>query len=173
MKKAVIFDLDQTLLDTDGLAHLRSAKKWSEIYKLIPSLSAFQGIDHIMEYLYDNDIAVIVITTSPSPYCSKIITHCGWRVNGQICYHDVSRIKPHPESFTKALNDYDLDVKQTISAGDKDIDIQASNSAGIPSIACTWASPNIKALLASNPTYVANNVTELFDLIKSFFSTNQ
>jgi phosphoglycolate phosphatase-like HAD superfamily hydrolase len=173
VNKAVIFDLDQTLLDTNSVAHLRDARNWSEIYKIIPSLSAFEGIDNIMEFLYENDINVIVITTSPGSYCSRIITHCGWKVNGQICYHDVSRRKPDPESFLKALKDYNLDIKQTISAGDKDIDIVASNSAGIPSIACTWASPNVNALLGSNPKFIANNVSELFNIIQTFFSKNQ
>lgn len=165
----MIFDLDQTLLDTSSVAHLRDAKNWAKIYELIPQLTAFEGIDTIMEFLYENDISIVIVTTSPPPYCSKIVKHCGWKITGQITYYDVNRRKPDPEAFLKAVKDYDLDIKKTISAGDRDIDIKASHAADIPSIACTWASPDKNLLISTNPTYTANSVNELFELIRLFF----
>lgn len=170
MIKAVLFDLDQTLSDTSPVAHLRDAKNWSEVYRNIPFLTAFKGISELIEELNSNNIAVIIITTSPSSYCTRIVNHFGWKTTGHICYHDVSRRKPHPESFLKAIKDYNLDISKTISAGDRDIDIIASRSAGIPSIACTWASQDKSALLKEESTFIADNPEELIGIVRKFFS---
>jgi len=169
MKPAVIFDLDQTLLDTSSIAHLRSPGNWGAAVKAAKNLTPFPGINEILEWLAKNNIEVVVITTSPAMYCTAIITHFQWKVAGQVCYHDVSRRKPDPEAFVKAVKDFGLDISRTISVGDRDIDIIASNTIHIPSIACPWASPDIQTLLAAKPTFVAKDTTELFGTIKGFF----
>lgn len=46
-------------------------------------------------------------------------------------YHDAKPIKPHPAPMLKALELMEVSAKQAISFGDRVIDIQASNDAGI------------------------------------------
>ncbi len=171
MKPGVILDLDQTLSDTRIIAHLRKPNRWKEAYSEIPKLVSFPFIDDLIKFCNNNGILVIIITTSPSTYCSKIISHFKWQINGTICYHDVSRIKPDPESFLKAIKDYDLDIKRTISAGDREMDILASKTAKIPSIGCLWASDEVQKLVNSKPEYIAKTSEELFNIIKSFHSS--
>lgn len=170
MNPGVIFDLDQTLLDTSTLAHLRDARKWSDIYPLIQHLTPTDAINQIIDFLNEKGVKIVVVTMSPSTYCSKIIQHCGWKITGQICYHDVSKRKPDPEAFSKAIKDFNLDATKTITVGDRDIDIKASNVLQIPSIACTWGSPDKSLLLASNPTYVTHTPDELLLTIKKIFN---
>jgi len=169
MKPAVIFDLDQTLLDTSGIAHLRSPGNWNKAIAQVPTLSPFPGIDEIFDCLAQNNIEIVIITTSPGIYCTAIVNHFQWKIAGQVCYHDVGRRKPDPEAFIKAVKAFDLDVSRTISAGDRDIDILASNAAQIPSIACPWASPDAQALLAAKPTFIANDTAAVLRAIKTFF----
>jgi phosphoglycolate phosphatase-like HAD superfamily hydrolase len=169
MNPSVIFDLDQTLVDTSILEPLRKQGRWRDVYTLIPKLSAFLNVDTFLNILIEKKILVVLITTSPSTYCNKILTAFKWKITGSICYHDVyPHIKPDPKAFTKAIEDFDLDIKKTISAGDRDIDIIASNAANIPAIACTWASPNKIALLNSKPNWVANSPDEMIQHIKKF-----
>jgi phosphoglycolate phosphatase/pyrophosphatase PpaX len=170
VKSGVIFDLDQTLVDTSTLAQLRDARQWSAIYPLIKNLAITDAINRTIEYLNQKQVKIIVVTTSPSTYCSRIIQHCGWKIDGQICYHDVSKRKPDPEAFAKAIKDYDLDVSKTVSIGDRDIDIKASNAINLPSIACTWGSPDTSLLLAANPTHIANTPEELLQIITQLYN---
>ncbi len=173
MKPSVIFDLDQTLIDTSSVETFRKSRDWTSAINRIPTLTPFDGINDLIKTLNVNSIEVIIITKSPGHYCSAIVKYFKWQITGQICYHDVRPdIKPHPAAFLKAIKDYDLDVSKTISVGDSDIDIVASTSAKIPSIACTWASPAPQALLASNPTYVAKNPVELTSILSGFFYLN-
>lgn len=170
MNPGIIFDLDQTLLDTSSVAHLRDAKNWSAIYPLIKGFSAFETVDDTIAYLNNIGVKVIIVTTSPRPYCVEIIEHCGWTTAGQICFHDVKRRKPDPESFSKAILDHGLDITKTITVGDRDIDIMASNALDLPSIACTWASPDKAALLAAKPTFIAHGPGEMSSLIRKFYN---
>jgi phosphoglycolate phosphatase-like HAD superfamily hydrolase len=169
MSAAVILDLDQTLVDTSKLEPLRKSGNWGKVYDQIPSLKEFPEINFLLKDLNDKHIKTVIITTSPSGYCSKIVNHFGWSISGMICYHDVKpHIKPHPKAFLQALEKFSIDPNRIISAGDRDIDIVASKAAKIPSIACTWASPNPTALLNSKPEFVAHSSKELRELIRTF-----
>lgn len=168
MRPAVIFDLDQTLVGTRHIAHLRKPGKWNLAYEEIKTLKCLDDITNLIGKLNQHDVDIIIITTSPSTYCTKIIQHFGWKIKGKICYHDVSNIKPDPESFSKALKDFQLDPAKTISAGDHAKDIIASSCAGIPSVACVWDSDDATSLLASEPSYVAKDPVRLCEIILNF-----
>ncbi len=171
MNASVIFDLDQTLIDSSGLEVLRKRRDWDQVYKSLHKIEEYQSVSEILNTLNQNSIKIIIITTSPSAYCRRIVDQFGWDIAGCICYHDVyPNIKPHPEAFLKAINDYNLDIDQTISVGDRSIDIEASQRAHIPSIGCTWGSPDTASLLYAGPTFIANNTAELYLHLKTFHS---
>ncbi|MFA4868103.1 MAG: HAD hydrolase-like protein [Pedobacter sp.] len=174
MRPSVIFDLDQTLVDTKHLADLRKNGRWNQIYGEIQKLKSYDKIDDLFNFLSRNSIDIIIVTMSPSSYCSRIVDYFGWNVGGKICYHDVKpNLKPHPEPFLKAIRDYQLDPARTISAGDSAIDIIASKRANIPSIACSWDSDDTVSLLASSPTFHAHNPNDLFMQIIKFHNLSQ
>ncbi|WP_053058267.1 HAD family hydrolase [Pedobacter sp. BMA] len=169
MKKAVIFDLDQTLIDTSSIEHLRRAGSWQFAYEGVKKLNSYAGIDEFIHLLNQNSVDVFIITMSPSTYCSKVIERCKWEISGTVCYHDVRPlIKPHPEPFLKLIRDFKLDTQSLISAGDSAHDIVSSNKANVTSIACSWGSRDTSNLLSASPTYVANSPSVMFDLIKTF-----
>jgi phosphoglycolate phosphatase-like HAD superfamily hydrolase len=168
MTPGVIFDLDQTLIDTSSVEHYRKTRNWRAASNGVKALTPFPFINTILEELSRHGIKSVIITTSPSVYCKAIIEHFNWQVSGAICYHDVSRIKPDPMAFHKALKDYNLEASRTISAGDRDIDILASRAANIAAIACSWASPNPSALMHTKPDYIATKPLELVQLIRQF-----
>ena len=169
MRKAVIFDLDQTLVDTSNIEHHRKSGNWNSVYEGIGQLIANKEIDDLIKLLNEGGILIFIVTMSPSTYCQKIIDRFKWNVTGKICYHDVKPlIKPHPESFNRILRDYNLEADNVISAGDSAHDIVASNKANIKSIACCWASKDVDSLLLANPTLTAKSPTDLVSLVKEF-----
>lgn len=170
MSPALLLDLDQTLSDTSSLEALRKAGNWTGAYAGIPNLKPYPPLTELIEQCRAAGIKVIVITVSPSGYCSRVISQLKHQIDGSICYHDVRpNIKPHPAAFQKAIKDYDLDPQKIISAGDSAKDIIASHAAGIPAIACLWATAEQEALLATEPEYQAESPEEMANHVRGFF----
>lgn len=165
----IIFDLDQTLVDTSHLETLRKQRNWKKIYAQIPSLIPYEGINEIIQSFNSREIPIGIVTTSPESYCSRIIRHCGWEIAATVCYHDVKRRKPHPESMHLILQKLGLGNQNVISIGDRAMDIVASKQAGIVSVAATWGSKEVDDLLATSPDYIADNVEELDSILNDFF----
>ena len=85
-----------------------------------------------------------------------------------VCYHDTKNKKPDPDPINKALSLLNKEPGKVLSFGDRDIDIIASNTANVPSVACLWGAPDINALIQANPKYMINNSVELVNLVSNF-----
>ena len=83
-----------------------------------------------------------------------------------VSYHDAKPIKPHPAPMLKALELMQCSAKETISFGDKVIDIQASNATGIESVACFWGTKEKNELLRSGYSHAIVKPKEIITLIR-------
>ena len=79
-------------------------------------------------------------------------------------YHDAKPIKPHPAPMLKALEFMQIPASKAISFGDRVIDIQASNAAGIESVACFWGEKS--ELLQSGYSHAIVRPDEILTLIR-------
>lgn len=163
--KGIIFDLDQTLICSKPAESLRKQRRWQEVYSMIPSLVPYSGVTQLIERLGKAGIKTAIVTTAPGSYCSRVIQHWKWRIDATVCYHDVQRIKPHPEAIILALLKLRLSPNNTISVGDRDSDIIASKNAGVKTGACLWGCENPDSVLITNPDYVFKTIPELADYI--------
>lgn len=161
----VIFDLDQTLIDSSIALLARSNREWNTVYGLIPNFKVYEGVHEVLSYLKENSISTAIVTSSPRPYYDKVIRHHKLSADYSVCYHDTSKRKPHPEPILKAVN-Y-LDGKIVLSLGDDPKDIIASKVANVKSVACVWGTVNVSELIATSPDYVCNSIDELYELIVS------
>ena len=66
----------------------------------------------------------------------------------------------------KALEVLGCDARSAISFGDRVIDIQSSNAAGIESVACFWGTKEKSELLHSDYSHAIINPTEILTLIR-------
>lgn len=66
----------------------------------------------------------------------------------------------------KALELLGCSAKNAISFGDRVIDIQASNAAGVESVACFWGTKEKKELLKSAYTHAIIAPNEILTLIR-------
>ena len=66
--KAIIFDLDQTLVDSRHIEHLRRSRQWSIVYQKIPAILAYDGINEVLSVTRDNGIKLAIVSSSPSSY---------------------------------------------------------------------------------------------------------
>ncbi|GAB3901552.1 HAD family hydrolase [Spirosoma agri] len=164
---SLILDLDQTLIDTSSAQNHRKPGGWQTAYGLIPSFIIYDGIAEIFQYIKDKKIKVCIVTTSPSIYCGKVLTHWSIPHDHMICYHDVKRIKPDPEGFLKAIQLLGDNPANILSLGDRAIDIKASKAANVETIGCLWGSAERQLVIDAKPEYLAETAHEALAIVKS------
>ncbi len=164
--KAIIFDLDQTLVDSKRVKKFRDTRQWSKVYQLIPTLKLYPHIQEILSFLNKENIKIAIVTTSPSVYAKKIINHFNINTDVIVAYHDTVKRKPDPEPMLFALTKLGTKPKNTLSVGDRAIDIIASNDSKVLSGACLWDSDEEQLLLSAGPDYVFRNPKELLNFLK-------
>ncbi len=164
--KSVIFDLDLTLVDTTCLEQFRHNRQWQEAYANIPNTLMYDGIANVLEIIRKFQIKTAIVSTSPRPYVEKIVSYYNIPAQYIVSYHDTKPIKPHPAQMLKALELMGVQSKNTISFGDRVIDIQASNAAGIESVACFWGTKEKSELLRSDYSHAIVKPEEILTLIR-------
>jgi HAD superfamily hydrolase (TIGR01549 family) len=157
---ALIIDLDQTLVDSSIAEPLRNQGRWNEVYQLIPIMKPYKNITETLSLLNSNDIKIAVVTSAPRTYCEKVISQWGWKIDTTVCYHDTQNKKPSPEPLLLAIKNLKVHKTEVVSAGDRDIDIQASKAAGVFSLGCGWGCKEIEMLKASTPDKLITTVEE-------------
>ena len=164
--RSIIFDLDLTLVDTTLAEDARHSRNWQLAYSLIPQFSVYSGLENVFEIIRKYNIKAAVVSTSPRPYVEKVIMHFNLPCQHIVSYHDAKPIKPHPAQMLKALELMGISSKEAISFGDRAIDIQASNAAGIESVACFWGTKEKAELLRSGYSHAIVKPEEILTLIR-------
>lgn len=164
--KNIIFDLDLTLVETTCLEKARHARNWGEAYRLIPQTNLYEGIDSVLDIIRKNNINTTIVSTSPRYYVEKIVAYYNIPAKWIVSYHDAKPIKPHPAQMHMALQLMQAPAKDTISFGDRTIDIIASNAAGIESVACLWGTKERATLLSSSYNHIIIKPQEILTLIR-------
>ena len=164
--KSVIFDLDLTLVDTTNLESLRHNRNWQEAYRRISETVMYDGMTEVLEVIRKHHIPCAIVSTSPRPYVEKIVAHYNLPVQHIVSYHDAKPIKPHPAQMLKALDLMGVSAKDAFSFGDRVIDIEASNAAGIESVACFWGTKEKGELLHSGYSHAIVRPNEVLTLIR-------
>jgi HAD superfamily hydrolase (TIGR01549 family) len=168
-RRGVIFDLDQTLVDSSTLDALRKARRWPDVYGRIRELATYDGIAAIMTRLQASDIATAIVTSSPRPYCSKVLSSCELQVDVCICYHDTKLRKPHPAPMLLALEKLDVLPENAVAIGDSGDDIRSAKAAGVFAIAAGWGSGDVDSLKAAAPDAFVTSVNELDSFLVRHF----
>lgn len=166
MRKNIIFDLDLTLVDTTVCEQGRHDRNWPLVYSLIPQCSVYEGLEKVFEIIRKHGIMTCIVSTSPRTYVEKIVQQFNLPIKHIVAYHDAKPIKPHPAPMFKALELMNCNAKSAISFGDRVIDIQSSNSAGIESVACFWGTKERAELIKSDYTHAIINPNEILTMIR-------
>ena len=135
-------------------------------YALIPKCTLYEGIDEVFVIIRKFGIKSCIVSTSPRPYVERLVAQFNMPVKWIVSYHDAKPIKPHPAPMLKALELMQCSAKETISFGDRVIDIQASNAANIESVACFWGTKEKSELLRSGYSHAIVKPEEIITLIR-------
>jgi phosphoglycolate phosphatase/pyrophosphatase PpaX len=167
----LIFDLDQTLLDTSIAESFRKERLWNQVYSLIPEFNPYPDLIPAIQHIHALNYPIAIVSSSPASYCEKVAKH--WKIpyNALIGFHDTPYHKPHPQPISKALERLKTNPHSTLSFGDKMVDIQASQSAKVISVGCLWGSLDPESLINSHPNHILYSPKELLPLFKAILNT--
>lgn len=164
--KNAIFDLDMTLVDSNIAESARKQRNWQYVYSLIPSFTLYPGMAEVFNYIRNNGIKVAIVSTSPRPYLERVCNYFSIPTDAILGYHDCGRIKPAPEGMFRAMLAIGSSADNTVSFGDRAIDIQAANAARITSVACLWGTSEGRALINSCPSATIDSPIQIIDFLK-------
>lgn len=144
--EAALFDLDNTLVNTNSLKEYREGSKENRLtHDELLTTKLYPKTKVVLESLRNSKVLMAVVTNSPKQYALDILNHHG--VLGYfekiVTYNDVgpSGIKPSPCGINLALDSLGLtNENNIIFVGDDAKDINASYAAGIKPITPAWAS---------------------------------
>jgi len=159
----VIFDLDQTLIDSRIAGPERQARNWSGVYKLIPHFTVYDGVLELLCGLRDRGVPHTIVTSTPRPYCEKVVDHWGFEIprNLMVCYHDTRAHKPSPEPILLGLQKLGARSGEGAHVGDDEKDTPAAKAAGVTAIGALWGAVDAEGLSASSPDQLFQTVGEL------------
>lgn len=157
----VLFDLDQTLIDSREAEPLRRARKWSVVYRMVSRLSPYPGISELIARLRSSDIPVGIVSSSPGTYCQRVISHNGWDIAPLVAYHDTQRRKPHPDPILLAIREASVTPEDTVHVGDMAQDTEAARAAGVTAVGAAWGTLDLDGLKGSSPDFLFFKVAEL------------
>ncbi|ATB36261.1 hypothetical protein CYFUS_001675 [Cystobacter fuscus] len=150
MKTAVLFDLDQTLLDTSALADARARGDWDYALSNLASVKPFftpgSPLPHQMPgVLHGMGHPVAIVTSSPGRYARPLLAKFQVHCDALVAYEDTSAHKPDPDPLNEALRRLGTNASNAYYVGDAVDDFAASYNAGIRSIGAGW-NPEVDGL---------------------------
>lgn len=187
--KAVIFDFDGTLLDTDPLLqyehlfkdHKRGTIRWkkgrTEYLSHVRDCEKWDGINDVIEFIRTNNIQAAIVTANTKDRVIEAIKANGWEdvfkadhVIGCYAYgmKRTSKDNGNPVLFQKAVEVMGIPAANCIAFGNEISDYQAAKNAGMQAYNCMWGAEQAEQeiMLKDMPDVTLKNPTEIIDVIK-------
>lgn len=138
MTKFVLFDLDNTLIDSLHLKPLRDRRRWADVYLKIESVRLFDGVPELWTQLRRRKLHLAVVTHSPGTYAKRTLAHVGLSPDTIVAYHDLDgKWKPSPYGYELACEG--RPSRCGIALGDERNDLLAADAFGCIGVFAGWS----------------------------------
>lgn len=163
----VIFDFDQTLVDTSPVENLRANRDWRGVMSRASSLQVYDGMTSLLRDLRAAGETVAIVTKSPDMVAKAFIREHDWPIEIVVGFHQVRRRKPDPEGLLLALRQAGASAADSCHVGDRPEDTEAARAAGMLAIGAAWGLDDAAALHASGPDHLFETVADLRTFLSS------
>ncbi|MER9545242.1 HAD hydrolase-like protein [Mesorhizobium sp. M0437] len=163
----IIFDFDQTLVDTSSVEHLRAAGNWKAVMAQAAKLPVYDGINELIQELHEAGQTIAIVTKSPDMVPRAFIKAHGWPIDIVVGYHHVKNRKPHPEGLLLAMSKAPAASDVSYHVGDQAHDTEASRGAKVVAVGSAWGCSDMSELEASKPDVLFSSVAALRKYFKS------
>jgi len=157
----IIFDFDQTLVDTSPVEALRAARRWKDVMAQAPKLRVYDGVTELLAALHAEGQKLAIVTKSPDMVPKAFIKQHKWPIDIVVGYHQVKKRKPDPEGLLLAMKQGGASADETFHVGDQPEDTEASRGAGVVAIGSAWGIADAALLKASKPDHLFDTVAKL------------
>jgi HAD superfamily hydrolase (TIGR01549 family) len=135
---AVLFDLDDTLIDTGPIRALRDIRDWRGCVASAGQTVVYAGIPELLAELQARGVRIGIVTTSISFYAERMLRHHGLPYDTLVAYHDAPP-KPSPVCMRVAMQRLGVDAGACIGVGDSAKDAAALRGAGVVAYGAGWS----------------------------------
>lgn len=138
MMRFVLFDLDNTLVDSLHLKPLRDQRRWPQVYARVPSVKLFEGVAELWAALKARDTFLGIVTHSPRPYATRVLEHVSLSPDSLIAYHDLKgKRKPSPFGYQRCCDG--RSAESGLAVGDERPDLLAADAFGCLGVFAAWS----------------------------------
>lgn len=145
--KAVVFDLDETLVASGHLESFRLTRNHRGLEAALATLSTPPHLHDQLRRL-GRVVPLGIVTTSPRWYAERLLAYLYPDIQWQavVTYGDVQRRKPDPEGLLKVVTQLGLQPSKEIAyVGDQETDLEAARRAGLLPVQATWCLASSKS----------------------------
>jgi phosphoglycolate phosphatase-like HAD superfamily hydrolase/predicted amidophosphoribosyltransferase len=172
--QAVLFDLDQTLVDSSALEEYRRLQLWDYVLGGIGQITLYPGIPELIHSCRALGLKTAIVTSSPRNVCDAIVNQFGLQTDATVAAGDAKFPKPSREPITAALQKLAVHRSQALVVGDRCLDIAAGRHAEVAwTLGATWGTPDLRSLVLSRPKYFASNASEAAQFVLALSQQSQ
>jgi HAD superfamily hydrolase (TIGR01549 family) len=142
--RAVIFDLDETLVDSSALLADRDARAWGQVFAGLDEVVPFgvaegePDITELPKLAAQRGFKVGLLTHSPRQYAVELLRAHRISVETMVTGSDGYPPKPDPAGLEAVLAELGVEPQDALYVGDSVGDFGAAAGAGVTSVGVAW-----------------------------------
>lgn len=142
--RAVIFDLDDTLLDSSALLADRDARAWRRVFERLDEVKPFvvaeeePDVVELPGLAADRGLKVGLLTHSPREYAVELLRAHNISVEAMVTGSDGYPPKPDPAGLEAVLAELEVEPEDALYVGDSVGDFGAAAAAGAMAAGVAW-----------------------------------
>ena len=171
MLRAAIFDLDETLLDSQALAKARKKREWKRVFPRLDLVGQFEvAIDEppvtsLPEEARKRGLAVGLLTQSPKRYAEELLRRFGIGVKKMVSGSEGLPEKPDPTGLITLTRTLEVQPQECLYLGDSIGDFGAAAAAGMDSVGASWSAQTPPSWRHSWPDVAINRPSRFLELL--------
>jgi HAD superfamily hydrolase (TIGR01549 family) len=170
---AIVFDLDETLLDTSLLREDRANRRWGRLGERLDEVVAYSDDDSTLQaadlaaHVKALGFRVGVLTHAPRWYAERLLDAFEIPYDALITGSDGYPQKPDPTSLIAIARELDVPATECVMVGDDAADIGAGQNAGALTVGVAWSRSAPAAWRRCWPDIAVNRPDRVIDAIEN------